>query len=85
MILTIFGFIYYAVRSYLETDAMTKAPYVAKQYIQDNKKLSNSEIEEVMSNYIKLNKIGIPMTNFQLAVSVIAKIIIYCIIAIIFH
>lgn len=85
VILTILGFIYYAVRSYLETDAMTKAPYVAKQYMQDNDKLSNDELEEVMRNYNELNKIGIPMTNFQLALSAITKIIIYCVIAIIFR
>ena len=61
---------------------MTKAPYIAKEYIQYSKRLNDNEIEKVMENYEGLNKIGIPMTNFQLVVSTLVKIIIYCIIAI---
>ena len=33
IILTLLSFIYYAVRSYLETDAMTKARFLAKDYM----------------------------------------------------
>ena len=81
-ILALLGLVYYCIRSYLETDAMTKAPYIAKEYIQYSKRLNDNEIEKVMENYEGLNKIGIPMTNFQLVVSTLVKIIIYCIIAI---
>lgn len=81
-ILALLGLVYYCIRSYLETDAMTKAPYIAKEYIQYSKRLNGNEIEKVMENYERLNKIGIPMTNFQLVVSTLVKIIIYCIIAI---
>lgn len=83
IILILLSTIYYAVRSYLETDAMTKAPYVAKQYMEENKRLSKEEIEIVMKNYEALNEMGIPMTNFQLMLSVIVKVMIYCVIAII--
>lgn len=82
-ILILFSFIYYAVRSYLETDAMTKAPYFAKQYIEKQENISNEDLEIIMENYTKINNIGIPMTNFQLISSTLIKIIIYCIIAII--
>lgn len=82
-ILTILGFTYYIIRSYLEADAMTRAPYVAKQYMQDSNKLSEKQIEKVIENYEIMNRIGIPMTNFNLIISVIVKIMIYCIIAII--
>lgn len=83
IILLLLGIIYYIVRSYLETDAMTRAPYVAKEYIQESNKLSNEDIEKIMQNYEVLNKMGIPMTNFNLIVSVLVKIIIYCVIVII--
>lgn len=83
VILIMLGIIYYSVRSYLETDAMTKAPYIAKQYMQESKAISEDEIATIIKNYNQLNKIGIPMTNFQLIWTVIIKIIIYCVIAII--
>lgn len=83
IILILLSVIYYAVRSYLETDTMTKAPYVAKQYMEENKRLSKEEIEIVMKNYEALNEMGIPMTNFELMLSVIVKVMIYCVIAII--
>lgn len=83
VILLLLGIIYYAVRSYLETDAMTRAPYLAKEYIQESNKLSNEDIQKVMQNYEILNKMGIPMTNFSLIVSVLVKVIIYCVIAIV--
>lgn len=83
-ILIILSCIYYAVRSYLETDAMTKAPYVAKEYMEKSNKLSKEELELVMENYTKLNKAGIPMTNFSLLVSAFIKVMIYCIVAIVF-
>lgn len=80
--LIILGYIYYAVRSYLEIDAMTRAPYIAKEYIEKSEKLSNEELEIVMKNYYEMNQLGIPMTNFSLIMSVITKVIIYCIVAI---
>lgn len=80
IILIILGVIYYAIRSFLETDAMTKAPYVAKEYIEKTEKLSNEEINKVMQNYEFLNRIGIPMTNFQILASTIVKNIIYLLI-----
>lgn len=81
IVLLLLGIIYYIVRSYLEIDAMTKAPYVAKEYMQKSNKLSDAEIKNVMQNYEALNKMGIPMTSFNLIVSVIVKVMIYCVIA----
>lgn len=81
IVLLLLGIIYYIVRSYLEIDAMTKAPYVAKEYMQKSNKLSDAEIKNVMQNYETLNKMGIPMTSFNLIVSVIVKVMIYCVIA----
>ncbi len=44
-ILIILGFIYYIIRSYLETDAMIKAEYLAKEYMEETDKLTKEEIE----------------------------------------
>lgn len=86
-ILTILGFFYYVIRSYLETDAMTKAPYLAKEYmleyIEENPICEKREIEEVVKEYDRINNLGIPATNYILMVNCIVKIIIYIIIAII--
>jgi len=75
------GNIYYTIRSYLETDAMTKAPYLAKEYMENTNLLSKEEIQMVIENYEELNKIGIPLTNYSLLLSVVIKNVIYCIIA----
>lgn len=80
VILILLGSIYYAIRSYLETDAMTKAPYVAKEYMEEEGTLSKTQIETIMQNYKVLNQIGIPMTNFGLIWKIISKVMIYCVI-----
>lgn len=86
IILGVLGFFYYVIRSYLETDAMTKAPYLAKEYMENYNKKSNNctkeEIEEVVNEYEKINKIGIPATNYILFFNCITKVIFYIIIAI---
>lgn len=83
-ILIIFGFIFYAVRSYLETDAMTKARFLAKEYMQEKNISNPKEIEKIVKSYDELNDIGIKCTNFKLLSNVILKIIILLIIFIIF-
>lgn len=83
VILTLFSFIYYKVRSYLETDAMTRAPYVAKEYIEKSDVIKKEELDIVMKNYDIINKIGIKLVNFQVFANCILKVVIYCIICII--
>ena len=83
IILILLGIIFYAIRSFLETDAMTKAPYIAKEYIEKTNKLTKEEIKIVIQNYEALNRIGIPMTNFQILTSIIMKNIIYSLIIVV--
>ena len=89
IILTILGFFYYVIRAYLETDAMTKAPYLAKeymlQYIEKNPIYNKEKIEEVEKEYHRINNIGIPATNYILFFNCILKVIIYTIIAVIIN
>ena len=84
-ILTILGLIYYAIRDYLEMDAMIKAKPLAKEYMEEEGILSKEEQKRILDNYEIINEIGIKMTNYRLIINVTAKIIIYAIILVIFH
>lgn len=84
-ILTILGFIYYAIRDYLEMDAMTKAKPLAKEYMEEEGSLNKEEQKRILDNYETINEIGIKMTNYKLIINVTAKIIIYSIILTIFY
>ena len=81
VILILLSYIYYAIRSYLETDAMTKARYVAedymKEYIKNNKICEEKEIEELCEQYDRINKIGIPATNYVIFFNCFVKVVIY--------
>lgn len=75
-ILSILFFVQYAVRSFLETDAMTKAPYLAKEYLE-NINLDKEKVDEIYSAYQELDKEGIKTVCYQLLVKQLIKLIIY--------
>ena len=79
-ILIIFGFVFYAVRTYLENDAMIKARFLAKEYMQEKGISTQEEIDRIVKKYDELNDIGIKCTNFQLLSNVFLKIMILLII-----
>lgn len=83
-ILIIFGLICYAVRTYLENDAMIKAKFLAKEYMQEVKISDNIEIDKILSKYDELNDVGIKVTNFQFLSKVLIKTMIFIIILMIF-
>ena len=82
VIFLILTFTYYFIRSLLEIDAMTRAKYLAEEYIIENNLCSEEELEKLIMQYEKINKIGIPAANFSLFSEGIIKIIIYCIVLI---
>lgn len=82
VILVILGMIHYFIRSMLETEAMTKARYLAKEYLEENKICSKNEIDEIIGEYDKLNDKGIKLVNYQLFAKNIIKIIVYSIVCI---
>ena len=84
VVLTLMQFIFYVVRSFLETDAMTRAEYLAKEYIEETNILSKENAEFITDKYKTLNKIGIKLYNFILACQSLMKPIIYCLFIIIF-
>ena len=77
------SFIYYFVRSYLEDDAMTKARFLAKEYMEEENISEKKEIDRIVQEYDKLNNLGIKTTNYSLFFSTVVRMIILCIIFII--
>ena len=82
-ILIIGGLIYYFVRSYLENDAMIKARFLAKEYMENKRISSKEEIDKIVYHFDKLNDVGIRTVNYMLLVTVIIEIVIFCVICMI--
>lgn len=83
-ILLIMATVFYFVRSMLETDAMLKARFLAKEYMEENKLTSQGNIEIIVKEYDKLNELGVKATCFSLLSNQLIKIIIYCVICFLF-
>lgn len=83
-ILILLGLIFYVVRSYLENDAMIKARFLAKEYMQEKGISNKDEIDRIIGKYDMINDIGIKCTNFQLFNNVVLKVIILCLLFMIF-
>ena len=79
-LMIIFSYVYYFIRSYLENDAMIKARYLAKEYMEETNILTQNEIKSIMGSYDTVNEMGIKMTNYQLFFETIIKIVIVAIV-----
>lgn len=86
-IFTLLTIIYCIVRCYLENEAMSRAIFVAKEYMKEqaeiNKDITNEDINILLENFEVLNRIGIPLTNFSIVAGNLVKVIILCILALI--
>ena len=51
-IFAILGFLQFTIRAYLEIDAMTKAKYIAKEYMQEKEIISKEEIDLICTEYL---------------------------------
>ena len=69
--------IFYAIRSHLEIEAMTKAKYIAKEYLEEKQV---KETDEIVEEYEKLNDVGIKYTCYKLISSKLYLLAIYTII-----
>ena len=65
------------VRMYLENEAMNRAKYEAKEYIEENKLLTKDEEEKLLQEYNDINKIGIPLYNYIMITKELIKVIFY--------
>lgn len=79
----ILGLVYYMVRSYLENDAMIKAKYLAKEYIEEENIIEKSEINSLIKGFDNINNIGIKCVNYNLFMGILIKLIIFLIICLI--
>lgn len=83
-IFLILSFIYYVIRVFLENDAMIKAEYVAKEYMEEQNISSLEEIKKVCNGFKKLNDGCIKGTNCSLFVKIMIKVVIFNVLALIF-
>ena len=82
-ILMLFTLIQFAVRSFLEIDAMTRAKFLAKEYMEKKKLCTDKEKEQLLKEYEKTNKIAVPLTVDNLLTSGLVRVLIYTVIAVI--
>lgn len=82
-ILLLLGLVYYSVRVYLENDAMIKARYLAKEYMEEKNISSIDEINKIVSGFDYINNIGIKCVNYNLFLGIMVKVLIFSIICII--
>ncbi len=78
-ILLLMSFMFYAVRVSLETDAMLKARYLSKEYMEETKILTEENINEIVQEYDKINDLGIKMVQYSLFMNCIVKVLIFSI------
>lgn len=81
IILIFFSIIQYVIRFSLENEAMIKAKYISKEYIEEKNILNKEEESKLLEEYDRVNNIGIPFMNYYLIGMNIVKIIIYSFIA----
>ena len=83
-IFLILSLIYYVVRVFLENDAMIKAQYLAKEYMEEQEYATKEEIEKVIHGLEQVNKGCIKGTNCSLFVKIMIKLVIFNALALIF-
>ena len=71
----------FAVRGFLEIDAMTKSRYLAEKYIKSKNIITEKETEQLLERYDEINKLGVPFTIVHILVGSFAGILMYAIIS----
>lgn len=77
IILIFLSFIQYILRFTLENEAMIKAKFIAKEYIEENNILDKEEKDKLIKEYDEVNNIGIPFVNYYTIGMNIIKVIIF--------
>lgn len=94
-ILLILSFVYYVVRIFLENDAMIKAEYLAKDYMEEynsacqesSKKqriISEEEMKKIAKGFREVNDGIIKETNCSIFIKIMIKVVIFNVLALIF-
>ncbi len=81
VILCMLGLVQFAVRQYLENDAMIKARYLAKEYMEEKGISTKEEIESLVKQFDEINDIGIASVQYKMLAGIMLKIAIFSIIS----
>ena len=76
-IILVLGILQFSIRGFLEIDAMTKARYLAEDYINSKKIITKKEKEKLLTEYDKINKKGIPFVVDNLFAAAVFKTLIF--------
>lgn len=79
----ILSLIYYMVRIFLENDAMIKARYLAKEYMEEKKISSQEEINKIVAGFDKINKVGMPFIHYHFFVGIMVKLLVLTVLSLI--
>ena len=83
-IFLILSMIYYMVRVFLENDAMIKARYLAKEYMEEKKLSSPEEIKKLVAGFDKINDVGIKCINYLFFMQIMVKVLIIVVLDFVF-
>ena len=75
IIYILLGFLSFVVRAYLENDAMIKAKYLAKEYMEEQDACTKEEIDKLVYGFEQINSMGIKGVNYSLMLGVFIRTI----------
>lgn len=82
IVLVMMSILLFFVRSYIETDAMIRARFLAEVYMKSKRELISEEnIDLVVENYNKINDFGVKLYNFKLLFDYLLKVVIFCVVS----
>ncbi len=82
-IFIILSLVYFMTRMYLENDAMIKARFLTKEYIENEKYTTQEENDKLIEGFDKINRLGMKVVHYNLFLQIAIKIIIFSLICII--
>lgn len=82
-IFLVLSLVYYTIRIYLENDAMIKARYLAKEYIEEKNISTKQEINKIIAGFDKINHVGIKCVNYNFFLGIMIKVLIFSMICLI--
>lgn len=83
-IFLILSMIYYMVRIFLENDAMIKARYLAKEYMEEKRISTPEEIEKLVAGFDQINAVGVKCINYHFFMQIMVKVFVIAILGVVF-
>lgn len=80
----IMSLIYYMIRIQLENEAMYKAKYLAKEYMEEEEISNKEEIEKIVEGFENLNNLGIKSVSYSIFTEILIKVAFFSVLALIF-